>query len=172
MCRTGPLFAYQGMGFEPDIMTLAKGLASGVPIGAILAKEQCSVFVPGDHGSTFGGNPLATAAAYAVTKYMLDNDFPARVEKLSAHMVTRLEAVKARQSVITDVRGKGLLLAIGLNADLAERIVHEALRTGLIVNNVRPNAVRLAPPLTVSEAEIDEAAAILEKAIVVAASSQ
>jgi acetylornithine/succinyldiaminopimelate/putrescine aminotransferase len=153
------------MGFEPDIMTLAKGLASGVPVGAILAKEHCSVFVPGDHGSTFGGNPLATAAAYAVTKYMLDNDFPARVEKLGEYTTRQLEALKNRQSVITDVRGKGLLLAIGLSADLAERVVHESLRGGLIVNNVRPNAVRLAPPLTVSEAEIDEAVGILEQAI-------
>jgi acetylornithine/N-succinyldiaminopimelate aminotransferase len=165
MCRTGPLFAYQDMGFEPDVMTLAKGLGGGVPIGAILAKQHCSVFTPGDHGSTFGGNPLATAAAYAVTKYMLDNDFPARVERLSGYLFDRLEALQARQPLIAGLRGKGLLLAIALSRDVAERAVLECLANGLIVNNVRPNAIRLAPPLTVSEAEIDEAVAVIEKAL-------
>src|SRR5581483_6495917 len=86
MCRTGPLFAYQAMGAEPDVITLAKGLGGGVPIGAILAKEKAAVFTPGDHGSTFGGNPLATAAGYAVTKYLLDNDMPSRVEKIGAYL--------------------------------------------------------------------------------------
>jgi acetylornithine/N-succinyldiaminopimelate aminotransferase len=165
MCRTGPLFAYQGMGFEPDIMTLAKGLGSGVPVAAVLAKEHASVFVPGDHGSTYGGNPLATAAAYAVTKYMLDNDFPTRVTKLSSYFVGKLEALKAKHPVVEGVRGKGLLLAVALKQDLAERAVQECLAAGLIANNVRPNAIRLAPPLTVSEAELDEAVGIIDRAI-------
>ena len=165
MCRTGPLFAYQGMGFEPDVMTLAKGLASGVAIGAILAKEHCAVFTPGDHGSTFGGNPLATAAAHAVVKFMIESDMPAQVEARGAYLCGRLEGLKTRVPIIEEVRGKGLLIAVGLQRDLSERVVLEALNEGLIVNNVRPNAVRLAPPLTVSEAEIDAAVAILEKAI-------
>jgi predicted acetylornithine/succinylornithine family transaminase len=169
MCRTGPLFAYQGLGFEPDVMTLAKGLGSGVPVGALLAKEHCSVFTPGDHGSTYGGNPLATAAAYAVTKYMLENDMQAQVEQRSAYLFDRLEALKTRLPVIDEVRGKGLLLAIGLKQDVAERVVLDALAEGLIANAVRPNAVRLAPPLTVSEAELDEAVAILGKTIARAA---
>ena len=162
MCRTGPLFAYQDMGFEPDVMTLAKGLGSGVPIGAILAKEECSVFTPGDHGSTYGGNPLATAAAFAVTKYMLDTDMPAQVERIAAYVGEKLEGLRRRLPVITEVRGKGLLIAVGLAGDHAEKVVMDCLANGLIVNNVRPNAVRLAPPLVVSHAEVDEAVSILE----------
>jgi predicted acetylornithine/succinylornithine family transaminase len=165
MCRTGPLFAYQDAGMEPDIITLAKGLGGGVPVAAFLAKEHCAVFTPGDHGSTYGGNPLATAAAHAVTKYMLDNDMPARVAKASSHLVGRLTELQKRQPAVTDVRGKGLLLAAGLDRDVADRVVLECLSNGLIANNVRPNAVRLTPPLTVSDAEMDEAVSILEKAI-------
>jgi acetylornithine/succinyldiaminopimelate/putrescine aminotransferase len=165
MCRTGPLFAYQGMGFEPDVMTLAKGIGSGVPIGAILTKEHCAVFAPGDHGSTVSGNPLATAVAYAITKHMLENDFPTRVEKSGAYLRSKLESMKGRVAGFDHVRGKGLLLAIGLNGDLAEKVVRDCLENGLIVNNVRPNAIRLVPALNVTEAECDEAAAILEAAI-------
>ena len=169
MCRTGPLFAYQGMDFEPDVMTLAKGLGSGVPIGAILAKEHCAVFTPGDHGSTVSGNPLATAAAYAITKYMLENDMPSRVEKSGAYLVERLGGLQKALPVVTGVRGKGLMLAVALGRDIADRVVAEALQEGLIVNNVRPNAIRLVPALTVTSAEIDEAVRKLERAIVRAA---
>ena len=165
MCRTGPLFAYQGMGFEPDVMTLAKGLGSGFPVAAILAKEECAVFTPGDHGSTFGGNPLATNVALAVTEYMLKEDMPAVVEKRSSYLRSRIENLRPSLPMIKEVRGKGLLLAIGLEGDVAERVMQESLSAGLIVNNVRPNAIRLSPPLTVSEAEIDEAVSILAKAI-------
>ena len=166
MCRTGPLFAYEGMDFEPDVMTLAKGLGSGVPVAAILAKESCSVFTPGDHGSTYGGNPLATAAALAVTKYMLDNDFPTKVEKSSNYLVGKLEGLQQKHaSKITGVRGKGLLLAVSFSSDIAEKLMLDCLQNGLIGNNVRPNAFRLAPPLTVTESEIDEAVDIIDKAI-------
>ncbi|HXH20945.1 MAG TPA: acetylornithine transaminase [Dehalococcoidia bacterium] len=172
MCRTGPLFAYQEMGFEPDVITLAKGLGGGVPVAAILAKQHAAVFTPGDHGSTFGGNPLATAAALAVTRYMIENDMPSRVKAVSAYLTSKLEALRKRYPLISEVRGKGLLLAIGFDSDIAERVTAEALQRGLIVNNVRPNAVRLAPPLTVSEAECDEAVSILEKAIGSSASAK
>lgn len=165
MCRTGPLFAYQAMAFEPDVMTLAKGLGSGVPIGAVLAKEHCSVFTPGDHGSTVAGNPLATAAAYAVTKYMLDTDLPTHVEKVGGYLWRRLEEMGRRKQLVAGVRGRGLLLAVALTADVADKVVLECLQQGLIVNNVRPNAVRLAPPLIISEADVDEAVGILEAAI-------
>ncbi len=96
MCRTGPLFAYQGMGVEPDVITLAKGLGGGVPVAAIMAKESAAVFTPGDHGSTFGGNPLATAAALAVTKFMLETNMPAQVEKTGAYLTTSLNALRTR----------------------------------------------------------------------------
>jgi acetylornithine/N-succinyldiaminopimelate aminotransferase len=169
MCRTGPLFAYQGMDFEPDVMTLAKGLGSGVPIGAILAKESCAVFTPGDHGSTYGGNPFATAVALAVTNYMLESNLAARVEKVGDYVLQRLEGLAKTLPVVTGARGKGLLVAVSLSADIAERVVLDCLSNGLIVNNVRPNAVRLAPPLTVTNEEMDEGLSILEKAIARAA---
>jgi acetylornithine/succinyldiaminopimelate/putrescine aminotransferase len=165
MCRTGPLFAYQDTGVEPDVMTLAKGLGGGVPVAAILAKEHASVFTPGDHGSTFGGNPLATAAAYAVTKYMIDNDMPSQVRRTGAYLTRKLEALHGRFPFVSGVRGKGLLLALVFDRDIAERVSAEALQQGLIINNVRPNAVRLAPPLTVTEAECDEMLSILERVL-------
>jgi acetylornithine/N-succinyldiaminopimelate aminotransferase len=165
MCRTGPLFAYEGMDFEPDVMTLAKGLGGGVPVGAILAKEDCAVFTPGDHGSTFGGNPLATAAARAVTQYMLETNMPARVEQLGDYLYAKLQGLRETHAGVDQVRGKGLLLAVGLKSESAERLTLECLQQGLIVNQVRPNAIRLTPPLTVSEAEVDEAVAIIDKAM-------
>ncbi len=165
MCRTGPLFAYQGMDFEPDVMTLAKGLGSGVPIGAILAKESCAVFTPGDHGSTYGGNPFVCAVALAVTNYMLENNLPDRVEKVGGYVMKTMEGWASKYPVVTGARGKGLLNAVSFNADIAEKVVLDCLANGLIVNNVRPNAVRLAPPLTVSNEEIDEGLRILEAAI-------
>jgi acetylornithine/succinyldiaminopimelate/putrescine aminotransferase len=153
------------MGAEPDVITLAKGLGGGVPVAAILSKQDAAVFTPGDHGSTFGGNPLATAAALAVTRYLLENDMPSRVAAVSAYLVGKLEALRKRYPVITEVRGKGLLLAIGFDRDIAERVTQESLQNGLIANNVRPNAMRLAPPLTVTEAECDEAVSIIERAL-------
>jgi predicted acetylornithine/succinylornithine family transaminase len=165
MCRTGPLFAYEDAGIEPDVMTLAKGLGGGVPVAAILAKEHASVFVPGDHGSTFAGNPLATAAALAVTRYMLDNDMPSRVAAIGGYLAGKLNGLSSQFSFVTGVRGKGLLLAVAFDRDIAERVTMECLREGLIINNVRPNAIRLAPPLTVSEAEVDEAMGIIEKVL-------
>jgi predicted acetylornithine/succinylornithine family transaminase len=166
MCRTGPLFAYQDMDFEPDVMTLAKGLGGGVPIGAILAKESCAVFTPGDHGSTFGGNPLATAAARAVTQFMLDTNMPEQVERMGDYLRSKLQGLRETHAGVAEVRGKGLLLAVGLKSESAERLTLECLQQGLIVNQVRPNAIRLTPPLTLSEAEVDEAVAIIDKAMV------
>jgi len=165
MCRTGPLFAYQGMGFEPDVMTLAKGLGSGVPIGAILAKDSCAVFTPGDHGSTYGGNPFVCAVALAVTNYMIENDLASRVEKVGSYLQEKLAGLGGKYPLVTGCRGKGLLLAMTLSQDIADKIVLECLENGLIVNNVRPNAVRLAPPLTVENAEVDKALGIIESAV-------
>jgi acetylornithine/N-succinyldiaminopimelate aminotransferase len=165
MCRTGPLFAYQGMDFEPDVMTLAKGLGSGVPIGAILSKESCSAFTPGDHGSTYGGEPFTTAVALAVTNYMIETNLADRVTKVGDYVLKKMDGWKNSMPVVSGARGKGLLLAVAFNQDIAEKVVLDCLANGLIVNNVRPNAVRLAPPLTVSNEEMDEGLTILEKAI-------
>jgi predicted acetylornithine/succinylornithine family transaminase len=159
--RLGTLFGYQLFGVEPDVMTLAKGMGSGVPIGALLVKEHCAVFVPGDHGTTFGGNPLMTQAAYAVCKYIIDNDLPAQVAARGRYLERKLRGLEDRFSFITEVRGKGLLWAIEFDREIAEQVNLACLPEGLLANNVRPNALRLSPPLTVSEEEIDQAAAIV-----------
>jgi acetylornithine/N-succinyldiaminopimelate aminotransferase len=162
ICRLGPLFGYQLYGIEPDIMSLAKGLGSGMPIGAVLAKEHASVFVPGDHNSTFGGNPVTSAAAYAVLKYIIDNDFPARVTKTGKYLMDKLTGLKNKYSFITEVRGRGLLVAFELKKDIAQDILMACLHRGLLVNRVKPNAVRLVPPLIITNKEIDQAIDIID----------
>jgi acetylornithine/N-succinyldiaminopimelate aminotransferase len=160
--RTGTLFAYQQYGIEPDIITLAKGLGSGVPVGAILAKDSASVFEPGDHGSTFGGNPLTCAAAYATFKFIIENDIPGNVQRVGRYFEEKLYAIKNKFSFIIDIRGRGLLLAIQFNKDIAGKLVLDCLRKGLLVNLVKPNAMRFMPPLVISEKEVDLAVEILE----------
>jgi len=160
--RIGSLFGYEQYGVEPDILTLAKGLASGVPIGALLAKERASVFVPGDHGSTFGGNPLVCAVGVATLKFIIDNDIPAKVKKMEQYFIAGLEKLKAKFSFITEIRGRGLLLALGLTDNIAEELVLACLKEGLLVNPVKPNALRFMPPLIITEKDVDEALGILE----------
>lgn len=164
--RCGALFAYQLSDIEPDVITLAKGIASGVPLGAILAKEHCAVFTPGDHGSTYGGNPLATRVGYEVVKYIIDNDIPAKVAEDGRYLEARLHSLEDRSDLVTGARGKGLLWAVALASEAAEQVVLGCLERGLIVNNVRPDAVRVAPPLTVSREELDEGLDILERVLV------
>jgi acetylornithine/N-succinyldiaminopimelate aminotransferase len=163
--RLGTLFGYQLFDAEPDIMTIAKGMGSGVPIGAFLAKEHCSVFEPGDHGTTFGGNPLMTHAAYAVCKYAIDNDIPGQAAKKGRYLGQKLRGLEDRFSFITEVRGKGLLWAMEFDREIGEQVDLACLAEGLIANNVRPNALRLCPPLTVSEEEIDQAVAMVERVL-------
>ena len=163
--RCGRLFAFQLYGVQPDVVALAKGLAGGVPIGAFLAKEQCAVFLPGEHGSTFGGNPLATNVGYHVLKYVVDNDIPSQVARQGEHLERRLRSLADRHHLVAEVRGKGLLWAIELERDLAEEAVRLCLDEGLLVNNVKPTALRLMPPLTVSEEEIDRAVEIIDGVI-------
>lgn len=160
--RCGALFAYQLSGIEPDVLTLAKGIASGVPLAAFLTKEHCAVLAPGDHGSTYGGNPLATRAGYEVMRYIIDNDIPRQVAEHGGYLGQRLHGLEDRLDLVTGARGKGLLWAVTLSEEAAESVVLGCLEKGLIANNVRPDAVRLAPPLTVSREELDEALDILE----------
>jgi len=160
--RLGALFGHQLYGVEPDIMTLAKGLAGGVPIGALLAKEHCAVFSPGDHGSTFGGNPLATHVAYSVLRYVIENDIAGQVAAKGQHLERRLRSLADRHPLVTEVRGRGLLWAIELDGELAETATHACLAEGLLLNNVKPTALRLMPPLVVSEEELDRAVEIID----------
>lgn len=160
--RLGKMFGYELFGIEPDIMTLAKGLGGGVPIGAFLTKHRADVFAPGEHGSTFSGNPLTTAAAHAVVKYILENDVVGHARRMGEYLTAGLEQLRSRHTCITDVRGRGLLLAIGLDGDDSMDIVLACLERGLLVNPVKPNVVRFIPPLTVTENEIDEALATVD----------
>jgi acetylornithine/N-succinyldiaminopimelate aminotransferase len=159
--RTGTLFAYENYGVEPDIMTLAKGLGSGVPIGAFLAKNHASVFMPGDHGSTFAGNPLVCAAAYATLKHLLDNNILDNVNNVGNYFIKKLETLRNHFNIITDIRGRGLLIAIEFKDDIAEEIASSCVENGLLLNKVKPNAIRFMPPLIVSKKEIDMAIEIL-----------
>jgi predicted acetylornithine/succinylornithine family transaminase len=163
--RTGTLFAYEQAGIEPDIMTLAKGLGSGVAIGAILAKERASVFAPGDHGSTFGGNPLASAGAYAALKFIIENNVPGNARDVGQHLLARLESLRLRFDFIVEVRGRGLLVAVQFDSDIADRIVMACLESGLLLNRVKPDALRFMPPLIVNQKEVDEAVDILERVL-------
>jgi acetylornithine/N-succinyldiaminopimelate aminotransferase len=165
IARTGTLFAYEQNGVEPDIMTLAKGLAGGVPIGAILAKEGASVFAPGEHGSTFGGNPLACAAGYATVKFVIDNDIASRVKEVGDYLIGRLEKMKPKYPAITEVRGRGLLVALEFKDEIAQSLVETCLERGLLVNKLKPNALRFMPPLIIGRKEVDEALDILDKAL-------
>ena len=165
MGRLGSLFGYQEYGIEPDVMTLAKGLGYGVPIGAFLSKEYCMALVPGDHGSTFGGNALTTAAAYAGTKFLIDNDIPAHVKAMERYLLARLEEVKSRFSFVTGVRGKGLLAAMEFEGDISGQLLTNANEAGLLLNAVKPNTVRFMPPLNITQEEIDQGVERLEQAL-------
>jgi acetylornithine/N-succinyldiaminopimelate aminotransferase len=163
--RLGSLFGYQEYGIEPDVITLAKGLGHGVPIGAFMSKEFCMALVPGDHGSTFGGNVLTTAAAYAGTKFLVDNDIPAQVKVMEGYLLGRLNELRSRFSFVTDVRGKGLLAAVEFESDISGQVLTHANEAGLLLNGVKPNAVRLMPPLNITREEIDEGVGRLEEAL-------
>ena len=155
--RLGTLWGFEKWGVEPDVMTLAKGLGGGVPIGAMLARESAAVFEPGDHGSTFGGNPLMCAVAHDVVRYILDHDVLGNVNRVGAVLKRGLEAMSAEQPLIQSVRGEGLLLAIELTAERAPDVVRLGFAEGILLNATGPTTIRLAPPLTLSEAEAQEA---------------
>ena len=162
MGRTGAWFAHQHDRIEPDAMSLAKGIAGGVPLGALLAREDVAkVFTPGTHASTFGGNPLATAAACAVAD-LLAEGLIERVQRAGERLSQRLAGIGGRAS---GERGVGLLRALLLSEDLAPKVVAKARELGLLVNAVGERVVRLAPPLTVSDGEIDRASEVLAEAV-------
>ena len=165
MGRCGSLFAYEQFGIEPDILALAKGLAGGVPIGAFLATEKASVFARGEHGTTFGGNPLACSAGYAALKYIIDNDIPDHAILMGEMLLKGLEKLKNEFKFITEVRGKGLLLAVEFNSEIAKEVALLCLEHGLLVNNLKPNLIRLIPPLIVKPEEVKKALVLLRCAL-------
>jgi predicted acetylornithine/succinylornithine family transaminase len=160
--RTGRWFGHQHFDVVPDVVTMAKALGNGVPIGACWARSDvAAAFQPGDHATTYGGQPLATAAARAVLSVMEQEDVPTRAEAAGARLTAALEELHE----VSTVRGLGLLLAVELIDRDARQVATDALTAGLVVNGVTPTALRLAPPLLVTDAEIDEAVAILEKVL-------
>jgi acetylornithine/N-succinyldiaminopimelate aminotransferase len=163
--RCGSLFAYEQFGVVPDIITLAKGIASGLPLGAFLATERVSVFQPGDHGSTFGGNPVMCAAAYATVNYILENGVVAHAAEMGERLTQGLMALRAKYPAVIDVRGRGLLLAVEFDREIGQAVLDGCLSAGLLVNRVKPNAVRLMPPLTVSPEEVDACLEILDRVL-------
>jgi len=165
MGRTGTLFAYEQYGIEPDIMTLAKGLGGGIAIGALLANEKAAVFVPGEHGSTFGGNPVACAAAYAVLGFILEHDITGNAGRMGQYLQDGLNQLKEKYPFITGVRGLGLLLAIEFDSAIGAKLKMACLDSGLLVNDVKSNALRFMPPLNITKDEINEALGILDKAL-------
>ena len=166
MGRLGVLFGYQLSGVEPDVMTLAKGMGGGVPIGAFLTKEHCNVLRPGDHGSTFGGNALTCAAAYAVCNHIVEEGVAERGRVVGERLRAALEGVKARhETAVKEVRGEGLLLAVEFHEAIAGDVVGRCNEQGMLLNPVRPNAARFMPPLTVSAAEVDEGVVRFERGL-------
>jgi acetylornithine aminotransferase len=156
MGRTGTLFAYEQLGVAPDIMTLAKGLGGGVPIGACLAKESvAAAFSAGAHASTFGGNPLACAAAVAVCRALLEGQVLDRVKPMGDYLANALTECKARHHVVRDVRGIGLLQGMELDID-AKTVVAEALSRGVLINAAGERVLRFVPPLVITTQEIDQ----------------
>ncbi len=160
--RTGTLFAYQAEGVEPDIMTLAKALAGGPPIGAMVAREEIAEsFGPGTHGSTFGGNPLMAAAGVAAMKVLLEDGILDNCLAMGDHLRDRLKELQSRYPFIVAVRGRGLILGMELSIEGAP-IVNKALERGLLLNCTVGKVLRFVPPLTVNNAEIDEMIEILD----------
>ncbi len=165
MCRTGKLFAYEHSGVQPDVITLAKALAGGAPIGALLARGKAAeTFAPGDHASTFGGNPLVTSAGVATLSYMLEQDLAGHVAKMSAYMQEKMRALMKKHAFIKEVRGQGLLLGLLLEKEGAP-IVASCLTKGLLINCTAGTVLRFVPPLVVTEKEIDKAIAILDESL-------
>jgi acetylornithine/N-succinyldiaminopimelate aminotransferase len=151
--RTGHLYAYQGVGVVPDVLTSAKGLGSGVPVGAMMTKEEYASLGPGNHGSTFGGNPLAMAAVKVVLGVVDDPAFLEEVRVKGTILKSALEKV-AEQVPGAEVRGEGLLIGVELGPEISPRVFEHCLENGLLVNLIGGSTIRLAPPLTVSRSEI------------------
>lgn len=166
MGRTGTFFGCQQFGVKPDIVTLAKGLAGGVPIGAFMATDKvASAFHAGDHGSTFGGNPLACAAACVVLDALIDGNLMENAKEIGAYLQSKFEEYKAKYpNLIKEVRGRGLILGMELTRPGRE-IANECLDYGAIINCTAGNVLRFVPPLNIAKAHVDELISVLDKVL-------
>ena len=166
MGRTGTFFDCQQFGVKPDIVTLAKGLAGGVPIGAFMATDKvANAFHAGDHGSTFGGNPLACAAACVVLDALIDGNLMENAKEIGAYLQSKFEEYKAKYpNLIKEVRGRGLILGMELTRPGRE-IANECLDYGAIINCTAGNVLRFVPPLNITKAHVDELISVLDKVL-------
>lgn len=171
--RTGKCFGFQNFGIEPDIISLAKAIGNGVPMGAIVAKtEVADCFQPGDHASTFGGTPIATAAGIAACSILLDDAFLAQVRETGEYFRAQLGAIAERHAgLIKEVRGLGLMIGCELTGS-SKAAVAELLKQGVLVNSIGDHVLRFVPPLIISKAEIDSFMPILEQVLVQTAEAQ
>ena len=163
MGRTGKLFAYEHEGIEPDLLTLAKSLAGGVPIGALLIKKGIAEsFKPGDHASTFGGNPLATTAGVAALSAILEEEMLKNCQEVGDYFLTRLEEIKKKFPFVKEVRGRGLILGMELSID-GSSFVKEMMQRRILINCTMGNVLRFLPPLIVTKQEVDQVVDNLEE---------
>ncbi|HVO68332.1 MAG TPA: acetylornithine transaminase [Syntrophales bacterium] len=165
MGRTGTLFAYEQYKIKPDIVTLAKAVGNGFPVGVMMATDKvASAFQPGSHASTFGGNPLAMAAGLATLESMLHDGILENVRRVGAFFVRRLHELKNKHAVIKDIRGKGLIIGVELNIEGAE-IVKACMDRGLLINCTGGNVLRFVPPFIITERDVDTVVGILDKVL-------
>lgn len=165
MGRTGKLFAHEHYGVRPDIMTLAKALGNGLPIGAMLSRESVAgAFAPGTHATTFGGTPLVTAVSKAVVESLLRDGWIDHCREVGAYFKEKLQELKGRHACVKDVRGLGLILAMELDRPGAP-VVEACMKEGLLINCTQDKVLRFIPPLVVDRAEIDELAGTLDRVL-------
>lgn len=166
MGRTGKFFSWENYDIRPDIVTMAKGLAGGVPIGAMLTGPRTDIFVAGDHGTTFGGNPIACAAGVATIKTIVGENLLDNAAKMGAYWHDKLTQLCAKYPTIIDSpRGIGLMRAVHVQDALATPIVQKALEHGLLLNSTGPDTLRMIPPLILTQADLDEAATLLDQTL-------
>lgn len=164
--RTGEWFAHQASTGVPDVITLAKALGNGLPIGACVARgELATAFAVGDHATTMGGGPVVAAAALAVLETIEKEHLVDNARRVGNYLKAKLSELISRHDLVTAVRGRGLLLAVQFSRDVAREVVLDSLADGLLVNDVTPSAIRISPPLTLSEPDCDQAIEILDHVI-------
>lgn len=164
MGRTGKMFAHEYYGVKPDVMTLAKALGCGIPVGAFLTTEKAAALKPGDHGTTYGGNPLATAAINAVLDLFENTDILSNVNEVSAYLESELDKLVDEFDCVTGRRGKGLMQGLILNK-AANDVILKAMDEGLLVISAGAEALRMVPPLIITKENVDEMIKILRKAL-------
>jgi acetylornithine/N-succinyldiaminopimelate aminotransferase len=165
MGRTSKFFGWEHYDIVPDIVTMAKGLAGGVPIGAMLTGPRTDLFVAGDHGSTFGGNPLACAAGIATVTTILEENLLENAAMMGEYWREKLEQFCAKYAFIDSPRGIGLMRAVNVKHDLASTIVQQALEHGLLLNSTSPATLRMVPPLILTKGDLDEATELLDRTL-------